>query len=456
MLATRFLGMAHCRLMQLIAHGQTDVGRARAGNEDYFVIDPELGLYVVCDGMGGHASGEVASKTTAEAVIKYVREHRAELTGFDGSQGACTKAAELLRVAIEDASSQVFQMAQSKASLHGMGTTCVALLFVGEKVVMGHVGDSRVYLVRNGTLHQLSEDHTYANDAIKHGMMTPEQAHASRFAEMITRAIGVQSTVVVDTFAFDVVVDDTFLLCSDGLYEYFKKGSELSELLSERDPAAIPGKLVELANERGGKDNITSLIVRTVPSNATAAKENKRKTLIDDELSVLRHLDLFMELTMAELVRVLVAFRVRKFDAGVKIINEGSDASSMFVLVAGEVEVSRKGETIANLLVGQHFGDMALLDHRPRTATVVSKTPVRTLEFTRESFNDLMVKEPALGAKILFKLAQILSIRLEDAMTKRAPNAAVTTGDVGRNPRSTMDITLASPFQRARAAKRRT
>lgn len=446
--------MAHCRRMQLIAQGQTDVGRARAGNEDYFVVDPELRLYVVCDGMGGHASGEVASKTAADSIIKQIRERRSELESFDGTQDACTKAATLLRVAIENASTEVYEMANSKTSLHGMGTTCVALLFVGDKVVMGHVGDSRVYLVRNGTLHQLSEDHTYANDAIKHGMMTPEQAYASKFAEMITRAVGVQETVVVDTYALDVLVGDTFLLCSDGLYEYFKKTDELSVLLAGPGLASIPKQLVDLANERGGKDNITSLVVRAEASTEAAAREKERKTLIDGELSVLRHLDLFMELTMAELVRVLAAFKVRKFDPGMKVITEGTTASSMFVLVAGEVGVTRQGDAIATLLAGQHFGDMALLDQRPRSATVTSVTALRTLELTRQNFNDLMVKEPALGAKILYKLAQILSVRLEDAMAKRAPGAATTKGDIGRNPGSTMDITSASPFQRARFTKR--
>ena len=445
--------------MQLIAQGHTDIGRARSGNEDYFLYDANLGLYVVCDGMGGHASGEVASKTAAEAVVEYVRTHRGELDGFDGSASACDRAGSLLRTAIETASGKVFNMAKGKAGLHGMGTTCVALLFVKDKVVMGHVGDSRIYLVRNATLHQLSEDHTYANDAIRHGMMTPEQAYASRYAEMITRAVGVQETVVVDTFAFDVLVNDTFLLCSDGLYGYFEDAAELTGLLSAPTVDSIPHRLVDLANERGGKDNITSLVIRALPSAVTAEKEKARKTLVDDELSVLRHLDLFMELTMAELVRVLVSFKVHKFEAGAEIIKEGATADRMYVIVAGEVEVTRQGKSIAQLLVGQHFGEMALLDHRPRTATVRAKTYLRTLELTRESFNDLMVKDPTLGAKILYKLAQILSIRLEDSMKsaekETGAHPAVGEPRAPREHRKTMDITLASPFQRANAARRR-
>ncbi len=435
--------------MQVIAQGHSDVGRRRSNNEDYFVVEPSLGLYLVCDGMGGHASGEVASKTAAEAIRDFVKAHLPEVAGFDGSEAACSKAAHILRTAIEHASSTVYEAGRNDPRLRGMGTTCVALWFLGDKVVMGHVGDSRIYLTRNGTLHQLSEDHTYANDAIRHGMMTPEQAYSSKFAEMITRAVGVQESVVVDTFAFDVVVGDTFLLCSDGLYDYFQDGNELTAELAPESIANVPERLVGLANERGGKDNVTALVVRTSVNAepAVAESDKKRKTIIDDDISILRHLDLFMELSMAELVRVLVSFKGRDFAPGTEIMTEGTAGTSMFVIVHGEVIVSRQGQAIATLLSGQHFGDMSLLDHRPRSASVTATAPVRALELTRESFNDLMVKEPALGAKVLFKLAQILSLRLDNAMRTRS--SSDDDEQARRTPRATMDIAMASPFSRA-------
>lgn len=439
--------------MQLIAEGHTDVGRKRSNNEDYFIVDPQLGLYVVCDGMGGHASGEVASKTAGDAIRAYIAAKQAELAAFDGSEQACAVAAGVLRDAIEHASTTVFKKGKAEPKLHGMGTTCVALMFLGDKVVMGHVGDSRIYLVRNGVLHQLSEDHTYANDAIKHGMMTPEQAYASKFAEMITRAVGVQETVVVDTFAFDVTLGDTFLLCSDGLYGYFEQGDELQRLLESPQVGGLPGHLVGLANERGGKDNVTALVVRAeLPQEPqAAARDQQRKTMVDDDLSILRHLDLFVELTMAELVRVLVSFRGRDFSPGTNVTVEGESGESMFVIVRGEVKVTKGGAEITTLLTGQHFGEMSLLDHKPRSATVTAATPVRALELTRASFSDLMLKEPSLGSKILYKLAQILSLRLD---------AAISNGDVSpptkpRKGRATLDISIASPFARAAQASRR-
>lgn len=438
--------------MQVIAQGHTDVGRRRSNNEDYFVVEPSLGLYVVCDGMGGHASGEVASKTAAETVVSFVKGRAAELGAFDGSEQACASAAHVLRQAIEHASSTVFEKGNSDPRLKGMGCTCVALWFLGDKVVMGHVGDSRIYLARNGTMHQLSEDHTYANDAIRHGMMTPEQAYASKFADMITRAIGVQSTVVVDTFAFDAIVGDTFLLCSDGLYEYFPDAKELERGISGPPLDTVPKALVDTANERGGKDNVTALVVRVVEhaEPQLAAQDQKRKTLIDDELSILRHLDLFLELSMAELVRVLVSFKGRSFEPGTEIMTEGAAGTSMFVIVTGEVIVTRQGQAIATLLAGQHFGEMSLLDHRPRSATVTATAPMRALELTRESFNDLMLKEPALGAKVLYKLAQILSLRLDNALE----NGATSMERKREPPRATMEIGAASPFQRAKRVRR--
>jgi len=243
------------------------------------------------------------------------------------------------------------------------------------------------------------------------------------------------------------------LLCSDGLYGYCEQGDERLRLLETPKVEGLSGHLVGLANERGGKDNVTALVVRAEPPQEpqAAARDQKRKTMVDDDLSILRHLDLFVELSMAELVRVLVSFRGRDFAPGTSVTVEGDGGESMFVIVHGEVNVTKAGAPITTLLTGQHFGEMALLDHKPRSATVTAATPVRALELTRSSFSDLMLKEPPLGGKIIYKLAQILSLRLDDA---------ISTGDTGapvkpRKGRATLDISIASPFARAAQAARR-
>ncbi|MDB4976240.1 MAG: serine/threonine phosphatase PrpC, regulation of stationary phase, partial [Myxococcaceae bacterium] len=208
--------------MQIQAFALSDTGKVRKHNEDSFCTDEELGLYVVCDGMGGHAAGEVASKTAVNAIVRVIYEQRDAIASFDGSHQALEQMIVLLHQAISEASRTVYEVASSDRGKHGMGTTCVALLVLGDKAVMGTVGDSRVYLARDQRIDQLSTDHNFMTEVVASGMMSPEQAAAALHANVLTRAVGVQPTVKVDALAFDVLPGDTFLLCSDGLYDYWR------------------------------------------------------------------------------------------------------------------------------------------------------------------------------------------------------------------------------------------
>ena len=438
--------------MHLLTHAVTDTGRVRSANQDTFLLDDELGLYLVCDGMGGQAGGELASQTATASILETVRNQRAAIDAIEDTPQGYQLLAELLSGALEGASQAVHAHSNNDERLRGMGTTCVALLVVRDKAILAHVGDSRIYLKRSGELHQLTADHTYAQDAIKLGVASVEDAANMRFGGMLTRAIGPQPTVVVDTLVLDMLADDMFLLCTDGLYGYFEEPQELIKLMDYGDPSSQAPLLVRLASERGGKDNITALMLSVKASTAGMQRERKRKSLIDDDLSTLRHLDLFMELDMAQLVRCLSAFKARTFEAGEEIIQERGPASSMYVLVTGEVEVRRRGVVVASLYAGQHFGEMALLSKRPRVASVTALNRIRCLEMTRERFDDLMVREPALGSRVLYRLAQVLCVRLEDSMNKHAvlggepgaPQERLAPGDTG-------DITVASPFSQAKS-----
>src|SRR5688572_10698137 len=199
--------------MQIAAVGKSDVGQERELNEDNFLVDGALSLYVVCDGMGGHAAGEIASKTAAQTVQAHVKGHEATLVAIERGEQPIDAAVPILREAIEMASSTIFNMGKSDKTKKGMGTTCTALLVLGGKGVLGHVGDSRCYLVRQGKLYQLSEDHTFLQEAIRYGMMTPQQAKESSHSNIITRAVGPMEKVIVDTLTFDIVTDDALLLC---------------------------------------------------------------------------------------------------------------------------------------------------------------------------------------------------------------------------------------------------
>ncbi len=424
--------------MHIHAYGETDVGRSRSHNEDSILVDHTLGLYVVCDGMGGHAAGEVASATAIQSIQRYVAQNAQVLHAYDGTQQSCDAVEQLLRAAIQQACADVFDLAHASAGKHGMGTTCIALLAIHGKGFMGHVGDSRMYLVRDRRLWQLSEDHTFFNEAVRNGMMSAEHARASPMANLVTRGVGIQRSVAVDTLVFDIVEGDTVLLCSDGLSSYVEDPIELAGMLGDPDLLTLPHMLIGVANQRGGGDNISAIVVRGVAEMPARPDDTQRRKQVTNNLATLRYIALFMDLADAELVRVFHRFESVEFPPGGVIIREGDSTDSMFVIVEGDVVVSRHGKTLAKLGRGAHFGEMGLLNQRPRSATVTATTPVQALVLERSNFNDVLREDITLAAKLLYKLAQILSLRLDEFIGLAEDQAE----------RKTRELGMLSPFRR--------
>src|SRR3954454_4300955 len=243
--------------MRTVSIGRTDVGRRRPHNEDSYLCDDELGLYIVADGVGGNAKGEVASAESVDLVHSWVRRWRATLESHrasptDESTGLVRR---LLESAVQSACYMVFGMGQIDPRQKGMSSTLSSLLVSGGIGFIAQVGDSRVYLARKGRVVQLTEDHTLVNFRLKLGLITPEEAANAPGKNVITRAVGHQDFVEVDTVTVPVEPGDRFLLCSDGLHGYVEDG-ELAELI-DGDRKQVAGKLVDLANKRGGRDNIT-------------------------------------------------------------------------------------------------------------------------------------------------------------------------------------------------------
>jgi serine/threonine protein phosphatase PrpC len=242
--------MADLRV-SLVSFAGTDVGRRRKNNEDAFLVDDVLGLWVVADGMGGQAAGEVASQQAVETV------HEMVISGLRRNAG---KGAErVLESAIQAATYMVFGLAEMDRTKVGMGTTVSAALVQPEQLLLAQVGDSRIYRVRNGEAIQLTEDHTLINWQIQNGIITAEEAKTSKQKNVITRAVGNRDYVQVDILSCDVRPGDTFVLCSDGLYAYVLT-EELPDLVAPGGHDAVSA-LIRLANDRGGKDNITAVVV---------------------------------------------------------------------------------------------------------------------------------------------------------------------------------------------------
>jgi protein phosphatase len=241
--------------------GLTDLGRKRASNEDAFFLDEGLGLYVVADGMGGHAAGEVASQEAVETVYGMVKRGVTGLRPLTEplSEADGRAACRLMESAIQGATYMVFSMAEMDRGKTGMGTTISALLVLGEFAVTAQVGDSRIYRVHDGETEQLTEDHTLIAWQLKQGLITPQEAKKSPHRNVITRAVGNRDYVQVDTALVPLKRGDRFLLCSDGLHGYLQTGdiAPVIDLGAERAVA----RFIALANERGGKDNITAVLV---------------------------------------------------------------------------------------------------------------------------------------------------------------------------------------------------
>src|SRR6202165_4491287 len=245
-----------CRLMSVIrSWARTDIGRKRKHNEDAFLTDDALGLYVVADGMGGHAAGEVASAQAVKSIREALEGGRPLLESFAKAPTVEGRehVAQLMERAILKACADIHAIASGDTGKRGMGTTVVALLAAGKKAVVGHVGDSRVYLFRNGRAHQLTEDHTIIQEQLKRGLITREQVATAENRNVITRAVGIQASVAVDSLGTDLLPGDLFVLCSDGLHGYLDD-AELPQLFAQ-EREKLPDLLVDLALQRGGKDN---------------------------------------------------------------------------------------------------------------------------------------------------------------------------------------------------------
>lgn len=251
--------------VKALSVGLTDVGRKRTHNEDSFLIDEELQLFVVADGMGGHAGGGTASRLAVETIDREMRQARGlpdtpfgQVTVLQES-----RLPEYLRTAVEKASFEIFKAAQDDPRLATMGTTVISLCVHGEHALFAHVGDSRAYLVRGELIQQVSEDHSLVNEQIKAGMITPEEAKHSRYKNIITRSVGYEQEVQVDVMGLVTQPGDYFVLCSDGLANLVEE-REIREVVVSAGLNEAPRRLVDLANERGGDDNITVVVVNTV------------------------------------------------------------------------------------------------------------------------------------------------------------------------------------------------
>jgi len=245
---------------------RTDLGRVRKNNEDCYEIEPTLKLYVLSDGMGGQAHGEVASNLAVQTIVAHCKqaENSRATPIFGEPQADVSERTNRLASAIHLANRKVFEAAAGNAEHLGMGATIVAIWIEDEKLSLAHVGDSRAYLLRAGSLDQLTADHSLVAEKVRIGILTPQEADASELQSVLTRAVGTNPNIEVDSDEQMLLDGDYLLLCSDGLTRMVTDPEIASTLLTSTSAQAAADRLVELANENGGVDNVSVIVLRVL------------------------------------------------------------------------------------------------------------------------------------------------------------------------------------------------
>ena len=261
--------------MRLTVASASDIGCYREKNEDALYVDEKLGLFIVCDGMGGNVAVEIASQKAIEFTVDFLVQARSRRILPEAADRDFREVwSDLMVEALEHCCEKVFQFAQSNPELEGMATTITALMIVDGFAFVGHIGDTQLYLCHGDVAKQLTIDHNLLNDMLRSQPNLFESSDDPesflRFQHVLTRCVGrTQIETEPDSFSFPLMEDDILLLCSDGLSKYFVDESELSQLLNSDEPSGVVRSLINVAKNRGGSDNISAILVRVSRNNAS-------------------------------------------------------------------------------------------------------------------------------------------------------------------------------------------
>lgn len=395
----------------------TDVGRKREQNEDNYLVDKKLGIYIVCDGMGGHAAGEVASALAVRIFHEEVKKEAEMLADFAAGKKGIERVSprditNMMEFAVNRASARVHAEAVKDETKRGMGSTLVALVLAGQQAFVTWVGDSRLYMLRARELKQVTEDHNVFNELVKRKKMPREKVEKMAQKNAITRAVGVYEHAEPESIVLDLLDGDRLLLCTDGLYQYFEDNlSALGDRMLQQDLEAATQGLIDASNEAGGSDNITGVLL-TIGNADHRDEDRARKLQLKRDL--LAKMRLFRPLSDRELLRVLQVTDVIEYADGDTVMRQGETGDELFIVLDGHVKIQRGEAVIATLGQGSHVGEMALVRNQPRSATVKSAGPSELMIIRRRDFFELLRNEHALAVKLLWQFLGVVADRLAE------------------------------------------
>ena len=417
----------------IVGAAATHVGKVRDHNEDAHFIDADLGVFLVCDGMGGHAAGEVASELAIEAIrrewasqaMREVVDHWLER----GTPEAKKQVLEAIRDGVLAAHDSILTEADRDATKSGMGTTLVGAVIVGGELVFAHAGDSRAYLVRDGISMQLTEDHTLLARLLAAGIDVDVSGEGSRFRSMLTNALGIGDEVKVSVFVVPLADGDRFLLCSDGISEYVPE-KEVGDVLNKHpSPGRAAQQLVDLALERGGGDNATAVVVRVLEAGETPLPAEQRKR---DDAAIGACTLWGKRMTPQQRLRALRIAIPRDHNFGERLPPHALGDRVAWIILDGELV--QDGEPLG---AGSLVYPESLLAGREtpprRDALAIARSDVRALAFRANDFHELCDDDIEIGEALLDNLAAMIA--------RRTPRAA-PDGGPAIDPRGNTDPQL--------------
>lgn len=402
-------------MMHVHGVGHSDIGRERQNNEDAYWIDDDLGSYAVCDGMGGHANGEQAARLAIESIARSIAAQAGALEEIrGGSADGHERLVAIAEAAVHSACREVYDLACAVPEYSGMGCTLTLLMVAGGKAAMAHVGDTRLYLQRDGAVDQLSSDHTMAADFVRQAKLTPEAARTHHLSCVLTRAIGAQGTVEVESLIFEVFPDDVFLLCSDGLSSYVETMGTLAPFLMRDELDAVPRALVDFANQRGGGDNVTALVVSVRERGAEHDPEHDPERLdlsrlgarVRDDLASLRASELLGDIPLAHVLRLYAVCELHDYSTQELVLQAGDPLDGLHCVLSGALRLERQGGSSERLMPGDSLGGPALLLRGRSQSSVVADEPSRVLFLTGDQLQQLASRRPRLVLTILSRVMQ--------------------------------------------------
>lgn len=392
------------------AWGHTRKGSRRTINEDSFSVDGDVGFYAVADGMSGPqgTGGHLASAKALEVFQKYLGNYYRDLLGYvaNDTEENRYRVFEIVRDAAQNACQRVFDLANETAAQRSLGTTLSAVLCFGSKAVIAHVGHSRIYLMRNSRVYQLTEDHTFVQEQIRRGMIQPSEKAKSPLRNVLTRALGPYPRVNVDIHGMDLLPGDRLLLSSDGFHSHVRK-AEIGEFLSREHGENIPMACITRVDELGGSDDTT-----VVTMFVEGRSEDRWAQDVSKMIAVLSRVALFSHLDYSDLVKLINIIFIKNYAQDEVIFHEDNVGDSLYVIMEGSVTISHRGVTLAQASAGDHFGEVSLFDKKPRSATVTAAERCRLLTITRKNLLELVQRDEALGIRLLWNLNKEFASRL--------------------------------------------